>query len=168
LKAVSRAGLGLLGVALIALILLDRPVRVMHNPVCGLQRWSFPNPEDDYDEFGIGERWAKAHEVPCPDVWLPGPLSKETAWAEGWSELQFLIASEHSIDGILAAVRAAPDEVLRRPDPYGRTLAHWAVVYPREDGRRLLLELLQQRGIDFDERDADGLSPRDWQRRAGS
>jgi len=43
---------------------------------------------------------------------------------------------------------------------------HWLVIHPDREGRQRVIDDLVKRGLSLDEKDRDGLSPRDWESRA--
>ncbi len=63
-------------------------------------------------------------------------------------------------------IDATSDADLKHKDALGRTILHWLVVYRDEQHRQALIDLALRRGLSMDDKDADGLSPRDWQTNA--
>lgn len=52
-------------------------------------------PEPHYDEYGIVERWEKAHpnQGPCPNIWLAGPFDPKQPDPQYWPRLHFRVAA---------------------------------------------------------------------------
>jgi len=130
--------------------------------------WARPNGYDD--KWGIMENWIRAHNgSPCPFVWTIAlsPLSG----TEYFPRLQFLAASTMPIQRIRPDLESASTTDLRRRDKLGRTVLHWLVSrrvreYERAERATLVHELVSK-GLSLDEKDEDGLTPRDWARSAG-
>jgi hypothetical protein len=45
----------------------------------------------------------------------------------------------------------------------GRTILHWLVIHPDVEHRQALVDQVVARGLSLDDKDVDGLSPRDWE-----
>jgi len=141
-------------------------VRVQHEGRCGLQQWVryvlwYDDSERNYDEFGIPERWARAHGARCESVWIDGPL--QAGASEYWPSLHFAIAAGTSWEELESEIDSADDAALKKKDALGRTLMHWAATYGNDRERAALKQKLIERGLSLDDRDSDGLTPRDWE-----
>jgi len=167
----------LLFAALGILAIIDIPYR---DGRCGAQTWTnlirgpweVARGEHD-DEYGIASTWARAHGGnPCPFIWEWGRYSERTD-TEYFPQLHFLIASGASVAEIRSRIVSAGIEELRKKDKLGRTILHWLVVYrpyaktPDSEARATLVKEVVAKGLSLDEKDSDGLSPRDWARSAG-
>ncbi len=121
-------------------------------------------PEPHYDEFGIVERWEKAHanRRPCPNIWLAGPFDPELPDPRYWPRLHFRIATARHLEDVEALVHAAPVAELQKTDALGRTVLHWLATHRVTPERDALVRFLVEQGLSPDQKDADGLSPRDW------
>lgn len=121
-------------------------------------------PEPHYDEYGIVERWEAAHpnRRPCPNIWLAGPFDPEKPDQRYWPRLHFRVAVARRVEGVEALVRATPAAALRKTDALGRTVLHWLATHRATPAREALVRFLVEQGLSPDQKDADGLSPRDW------
>ena len=133
---------------------------------CGSEKWVFnvlflDLGEGDYDEFGIEERWVSAHRKPCEHIWLPGPLEYDTGTY--WPSLHSKIARSADWEAVLAMMKASGDAELKGKDALGRTILHWLVLSPDIEHRQMLVDYAVSRGLSWEEKDVDGLTPRDWQ-----
>ncbi len=132
---------------------------------CGSQKWESYllgiDLETDYDEYGIAERWAKAHKQPCDHLWIRGPMG-EFADEKYWPPLHFAIAVGRDISLLRASIRAASNAELSRRDALGRSVLHWLVVHPDAAERESMIQEVVTRGLSMDDKDSDSLTPRDW------
>jgi hypothetical protein len=138
---------------------------VYHDGRCGAQQWRhnylwLDFSERDYDEFGIEETWRSAHRQPCHHLWLPGVL--ELDGGKYFPRLQWKAAVGIHVADLVDLIRSASDAELRHKDALGRTVLHWLVVHPDVEHRQQAIDLAVARGLGMDEKDAGGLSPRDW------
>jgi len=144
-----------------------------HDGRCGAQKWQsliwspWETAEGDFfDEYGIVEEWMKAHKgQQCPFLWEPGEFAPATQ-TEYFPPLHFTVASQTDIKTVAAEFLAASTHDLRRKDKLGRTILHWLVLRPERERTRLITEVTQ-RGLSLDDKDNDGLTPRDWAQNAG-
>lgn len=164
MKTTTTILLGML--ALVAAALLSFMGIQYHDGRCGAQMWETAIGiviDADYDEFGIEERWLAAHSGPCRHIWMLGALESDDG--EFWPPLHFKVARGADVKGLLADISKASPQDLHRVDKLGRTLIHWAVLWPYSDERMELVETLLARGLSLDVPDADGLTAREWQQR---
>lgn len=143
-------------------------INVHHDGTCGAQRWErhllwMNFSEEDYDEFGIEERWTKAHNVSCKHIWLPGPLQPDDG--AYWPRLNLAIAKGAPMSTILKLAKTATASDFKRKDALGRTVLHWAAIYPRARERRSLQEFLLRHGAIPSVKDNNGLIAADWEAR---
>jgi hypothetical protein len=141
-----------------------------HCGVCGTQKYErhffgLDLTEEDDEEYSIRERWTQAHEKPCQHLWVRGSLEDDGAY---WPKLHFLTAIGQPIAELEKTIDATSTEALRKKDKLGRTVLHWLVIHPDRHGRQHLIDKLVNRGLSLDEKDGDGLSPRDWEKRAAT
>jgi hypothetical protein len=144
-------------------------VGVFHDGRCGREEWRFPLlwwdlGEHEYDEFGISERWEKAHAWTCMPIWIRGQLGPDASGF--WPRLHFDVAVGVSIDRLEKSIARADRRKVLATDYLGRTLLHWAVIYPHAKGRQRLIDLLVKRGLRMDAKDKEGLTPADWKWRS--
>lgn len=164
LKAVSFVVLG----AVLVVAIQVSTVEAEHDGRCGLQQWEryilwMNFSEREYDEGGIRDRWVRAHGTICEPIWMDGPLKADAS--EYWPPLHFAVAAGTPLEQLKAEIDAASDAELARKDSLGRTLLHWAAIYRTDREREALKQALIERGVSPDDRDADGLTPRDWETR---
>lgn len=121
-------------------------------------------PEPHYDEYGIVERWEKAHpnQRPCPNIWLAGPFDPKQPDPQYWPRLHFRVAAARRVKDVDALVRAASAMELRKADALGRTVLHWLATHRNTPERDALVRFLVEQGLSPDHEDADGLTPREW------
>jgi hypothetical protein len=136
-----------------------------HDGRCGSHRWLFRVlwfnlDQPDYDEYGIEEQWVRAHRIPCEHIWIRGLLESDDG--AYWPPLHLAIAEGIPLNRIWNMVDNMSDTDLKKKDALGRTILHWLVGHPDIEHRQELVELLMKRGVSLDEKDSDGLSPRDW------
>src|SRR5690348_10930934 len=94
-RAVKMAAVIMCSIVAIVVVQL-MTVAVHHDGRCGLQEWVryvlwMDDSERDYDEFGIAERWRRAHKNGCDPIWLPGPMQQADN-SGYWPPLQYAIA----------------------------------------------------------------------------
>ena len=121
-------------------------------------------PEPHYDEYGIVERWEKAHpnRRPCPNIWLAGPFNDKQPDPRYWPRLHFRVAAARRVEDVDALVRATSATELRKADALGRTVLHWLATHRNTPERDALVGYLVEQGLSPDQKDEDGLSPREW------
>ena len=121
-------------------------------------------PEPHYDEYGIVTRWEKAHPNigPCPNIWLAGPFDPDQPDPQYWPRLHLRVAAARRTKDVEALIRTASVTALRKTDVLGRTILHWLATHKRTPERDGLVAFLVEQGLSRNQRDADGLSPRDW------
>ena len=152
--------------AFVAVAVQVLTVRVHHDGRCGVQEWVhyvlwMDDSEREYDEFGIAERWRRAHKRTCDHIWIPGPMG-DVDDSGYWPPLQYAIARGLGIARIRDVIRSDPGSA-KASDKLGRTALHWAAVYPDPQKRETLKKLLEDAGADATAKDEDGLTARDWE-----
>ena len=110
------------------------------------------------------ERWEKAHpnRKPCPNIWLAGPFNPKQLDPQYWPRLHFEVAAWRRHDDLSALLRAASVSELRKTDVLGRSVLHWLATHRVTPERDALVRFLVEQGLNPDQKDADGLSPREW------
>ena len=129
---------------------------------CGTQRYVsqillYDFGEPSYDEWSIGDRWKRAHGVPCPEIWLAvtdTPL-------QDWPELNRQVAKQADVSVISELLQEGADP--NAADRHGRTALHWAYTADRSsDYRKSLIRLLIDHGATPNTTDEDALQPKEW------
>ena len=113
-----------------------------------------------YDEYGIEERWLRAHRQNCEHIWIR--REGDAVTNAYWSPLSFAIASGVDLAKLSPELLTMDAQALRKRDAMGRTIMHWLVVHPNVQKREELITALVAKGASLEDKDNDGLSPIDW------